>query len=345
MNARPIAALLLALAVALARADESPRAEYVRRAAAVADKDAEALFKLGVWCEAKRLPDLADASFHKVLEADPEHAKAREKLGWKKVSGAWDRDPYRAMADGVRLPTPEAVAEALGASGGAGDRTDVLAFLLDRRVWSAAFRRIDERLGLRADAPEIALELRDLPSRGNQPAMGTGTMGHGVVYVDVEKFASLWRLLEEAWARIRAGARATIPPADLRSTVPHELTHVFQGRLGGPLWLIEGMASYVQQDTSVLYGLSVRLGVGRARLAALDQPMSEQDAYPRGWIFFEYLNAKHGKNAVHAFTKALIEDHVELEEAARRATGLEWAALVAAERDWGEEWLKKYGGR
>lgn len=324
-------------------AEEPPRREYARRQAALVEGDAEGQFKLGMWCEAKRMPDLADLCYRRTLELAPEHTKVRDKLGWKKVSEAWERDPYRAMADGIRFPTSEEVEEALNASApGATARADVLAFLLDRKIWAAAFRRIHERLGLQNPTPEVTLEMRSLPTRGNQPAMGAGSNGVGVIYVDVEKFAALWQLLEEAWARIRAGARVTIPPVDLRSTIPHELTHVFQGRLGGGEWVIEGMASYVQQDSSSLYGLRARLGGASARLPGLDHPMGGADAYPRGWICFEYVLAKHGRAAVHTLCRALIEDQTAFPEAARAATGLDWPALVAAEQAWGETWLRRF---
>ncbi len=332
------------LTAAFARADEPARTEYTRRAAAVAATDAEAQFKLGQWCQARRLPDLADRHFRAALAIAPEHAQARAKLGYKKEGAAWTRDPYRDMADGVHLPEPEEIAELLAQPGTPNrDREDVLAFLLDRKVWATAFRRIDERLGLANPSPEVAIQFHGLRTRGNQPAAGTGHGGRGLVYFDLDKYASLWRLLEDVWAKIRAGARTNIPPADLRSTVPHELTHVFNGRLSGPTWLVEGMASYVQQDSSILYALGGRLSAQRASLPPIDGRMGFEDAYPRGWIFFEYLLAKHGKDKVHAFARAVVEEGTDPEEAAAAVTGKTWSDLVADEQAWGATWLRKYG--
>ncbi len=325
-------------------AEESARVEHARRAAALTPGDAEARVKLGQWCDAKRLPDLADRLYREAIEIAPDHAAARAKLGYKKEAGGWTRDPYRAMAEGVRFPEPEDLQDLL-AQGRTPlrDREDVLAFLLDRKAWAAAFRKIDERLGLRNDTPEVTLEFRALPTSGTQPAAGAGSRGVGVIYCDLDKYASLWRIMEDAWAKVRAGARVSIPPADLRSTLPHELAHVFQGRLRGPEWLIEGMASYVQQDSSVLYGLASRLAAARARVPGLDQAPRGPDAYPRGWVFFEYLASKHGREAVHAFVRRSVGEGAALEEAAETATGKPWSALVEEERAWAETWLRKYG--
>jgi len=89
--------LVLALAFVLATVSSSgfalaqTRSEeaYRKKAAALADDDAKGHYRLGLWCERKGWKERARFHLEKVIAIDPDHAGARRKLGYVKVSGRW----------------------------------------------------------------------------------------------------------------------------------------------------------------------------------------------------------------------------------------------------------------
>jgi hypothetical protein len=46
-------------------------------------------FNLAIWCEEHKLPKQRKAHLEKTIELDPDHAQAREKLGYTKYDGKW----------------------------------------------------------------------------------------------------------------------------------------------------------------------------------------------------------------------------------------------------------------
>lgn len=64
---------------------------YKKRLAKIDPSSAEARFSLGRWLEGQGARVLARREFKKVIEIDPEHRFAREKLGYIKQDGAWVR--------------------------------------------------------------------------------------------------------------------------------------------------------------------------------------------------------------------------------------------------------------
>lgn len=62
---------------------------YKDKAAALADDDAEAHYKLAMWCKENRLTREKLRELKKVIEIDPDHAKARAALKYLKIDGKW----------------------------------------------------------------------------------------------------------------------------------------------------------------------------------------------------------------------------------------------------------------
>ncbi|KPJ55986.1 MAG: hypothetical protein AMS16_03180 [Planctomycetes bacterium DG_58] len=62
---------------------------YKEKVAAVADNDAESHYKLAMWCKQNRLTKEKLAELKKVIEIDPDHAKARAALKYVKIDGKW----------------------------------------------------------------------------------------------------------------------------------------------------------------------------------------------------------------------------------------------------------------
>jgi len=104
--------LVLALLFGVVAAGGSARDEYATRAAAVKADDADAQYRLALWCAEQGLD--AEARFHyrAVVTIDPDHRAARRALGFEHVAGRWvaGKDAMRAKGfqefDG-RWVTPE----------------------------------------------------------------------------------------------------------------------------------------------------------------------------------------------------------------------------------------------
>jgi len=69
------------------RADN--RVETYRDAAKRFGDDAESQFEFGLWCQQRQYKKEAVEHFRKAIAADPDHAGAREKLGYQRVGESW----------------------------------------------------------------------------------------------------------------------------------------------------------------------------------------------------------------------------------------------------------------
>ncbi len=68
--------------------EKNPAEEYEEIKGTFADT-AEDQFKLAMWCETKKLIKQRKVHLQKAIELDPDHAQAREKLGYVKREGTW----------------------------------------------------------------------------------------------------------------------------------------------------------------------------------------------------------------------------------------------------------------
>ncbi len=100
-----LAALLVALAFALpvglrAEGDspspeEAKRKSYESKVAAARKKAASMHASLADWCHGKKLYEPAFAEYQRVLQWDPNHSKARDRLGFSKQGEEWIEDPKK----------------------------------------------------------------------------------------------------------------------------------------------------------------------------------------------------------------------------------------------------------
>ncbi len=103
-------------AIARIEKKETPLEDYLKRAAAVKEDDAEGHYKLGVWAQTVGLKPQAKDEFSKTIALKPDHEGARQALGYRKVGGQWMTLEQEMQARGLILRdgdwmTPEAAAK------------------------------------------------------------------------------------------------------------------------------------------------------------------------------------------------------------------------------------------
>lgn len=75
--------------------------EYAKRTSALAGSDAKGHWELALWCANEGLSRSARVELETVIAIDPDHAAAREKLGYEKVEGRWLRGTELLEAKGM----------------------------------------------------------------------------------------------------------------------------------------------------------------------------------------------------------------------------------------------------
>ncbi len=128
------------------------------------------------------------------------------------------------------------------------------------------------------------------------------------------------------------------PPDKLQALISHELTHIFQfsifyeGYLGralrsqGPLWIFEGMASYLAKDEDALDQMVIRDAVVNNILPPV-QDLTQLSflTYRYGHAIFDFIEQEHGKegfrNFIYEYRKVLLTGNVE--KAIKEAFNLE----------------------
>ena len=70
---------------------KSVQNEYTKRLAALDRSNPKASYEFGLWCAANGLPVEARSAFGAVLIWEPNHAGARQQLGFKQIDGIWHR--------------------------------------------------------------------------------------------------------------------------------------------------------------------------------------------------------------------------------------------------------------
>ena len=101
------------------------------------------------------------------------------------------------------------------------------------------------------------------------------------------------------------------------------------------------MASFCQQDPHYTFWWRYK----RHKTGNIDEPLEGTTIYPRGWAFFEYLDAVHGRDAVKKFIDLVVRKGKSAKEAASTVTGLKWDTLRDKEREWSTSWLRRYPRR
>jgi len=241
-------------------------------------------------------------------------------------------DPFRAAVDaGVTFPAREEL-DRIGKK--SAWHKKVVATLLDPALWASSLKTLEERTGIKVDKIEIKILIAEIP---NAPACGTGRAGKGSVTLDLDKLAKYEKGAEETRRRMeRPGAIVVVPPARLELTIPHELTHCFQG-VDQPEWFMEGMADYVGRDPNHVSSFKQ----AKVKLKAIDAEIPHDHVYARGRAFFEWLEAAHGAEKLKKFIALALEGKPAA-EAAAAVTGSDWAAITKAETEWSSAWVKKF---
>ncbi len=323
---------MLSLLLVLVPFQTDPRDEYTRRAKELRDSDAEGHYRLGLWCEQKKLADSARTEFEKTIAAQPGHEAARAKLGHRKIDGIWvSRRVLDAVSKGLRFP-PDDEARAFRSRGPFFARVIDIFWELD--LWAAALARIDDRAGVFDGALDVTVKFADLKT---VPAMGDGSAGRGTISLDIAVLADYEKKADEFARKAAGGGTVVVPPAKTSAIITHELAHCFQGT-SQPAWFLEGMATWCAGDGHFVYYFRHE----RQRILDLDSAIDHKYVYARGWSFFEYVDAKYGRAKAKEFVKLCVGSGLEAKSAAARVSGKEWGALKIEEREWSARWIQNY---
>jgi hypothetical protein len=305
---------MILILILLAQGDA--REEYAVRAAKLQDSDADGHYKLGLWCEEKKLDDCA----------------ARAKLGHRKIDGLWvTRAMLDAVAKGIRFPGEDETKKmrARGAYYG-----KVLDLFWDRDRWAASLARIDELTGLFDGTLDIEVRFGDL---GEVPAMGEGVGGKGIIVLDMKNLATYEKSIDDFLKRAAGGGVVAVPPAKTPAIITHELAHCFQGQ-SQPAWYLEGMATWCAGDGHFIYYFRYQ----KQRVQDIEAKIEHEYLYARGWAFFEHLEAKYGRAKTREFVKLTIREKKDADMAAEAVTGKTWATFKKEERDWSAKWISLF---
>lgn len=255
-------------------------------------------------------------------------------MTWALALAVLLQEKYDKAAERVLFPEDE-VLRAWSSRGEIERR--LIGQITDRKVWAAAFRQIDEKLGLFSETSEVKVALEE--SSEDRPARGGGRRGRGGVRFNMRKLVDYFGKLEELSRLEREGKRVRwqVPPVKFETMVTHELVHVFCGSYAEK-WLTEGVACYVAGDTSFLYAFQLRGG----RVDGLDKMVPDEEAYPRGMAFFAWMEAEWGKDKVREFVDRVTHQGEAAADAAAAVTGRPWPRLVLEEKAWSAAYVAKF---
>ncbi len=211
------------------------------------------------------------------------------------------------------------------------DQKDVLALLLDPKVWAEGVKRIDAKLGLWTGTFEIDVKFGSFSK--NMPAWGDGKNGKGKVEIDADVLAEYHKKAKDYAKQVKSGAQVVVPPARMDGIIWHELAHCFvTGKV--PDWYGEGICTYIAGDPHFVAFFRQQ----KQEVKEIDAEIDFKYTYGRGWAFFEWMEAKHGAEKVKKFV-ALVATGKTPAEAASEATGLTWEKVKSDECAWSKKWI------
>jgi tetratricopeptide (TPR) repeat protein len=77
--------------------------QYEKKRKALKPEDADGIYELGLWCEEVKLRKEARQCYRAAVKADPDHARAREKLGYVSHEGSWvTKKKYAEIMEEIR---------------------------------------------------------------------------------------------------------------------------------------------------------------------------------------------------------------------------------------------------
>jgi hypothetical protein len=334
-----MAGLFLA-AILTAPQDDDALREYYSRRGQVKDDDLEGMLKLADWCVEQGLRDLAEREWERILRSNPDHALAREKLGYVRDGDKWVegesrelRQRYSLALRGLRFPKdrPKTKADA---------ERQVLEFILYRENWFAALATLDSRTGLFSGAFEITLSFTKIGK--GRAIRGFGENGVGAVQVDLEEFAKIVTAYADYESARKAGQADTVavPPISPMNLLIRELCNCFQYVKLPPI-VADGLASYASKDLSLVHQFASL----NPALTRIDEAKLDKDQHiPRGHLFFEYLESAHGAPMVRWIVSRLQNEQREWREIVEMSLERKWADVARDELAWSEKFLKGLGG-
>ncbi len=245
-------------------------------------------------------------------------------------------DKYAKAAEKLKLPA-KADLDAIAAKSDRHQRT--IALINDKKNWAAGFRKIEEKLGMFTESPTIEVFVEE--SSDPKPAKAGGENGSGAIKFNVTFYIAFLKKLDDVADLKRYGksAKWLIPPAKLDALVHHELVHCFAGTFEQQ-WMTEGIASWVAGDDAIVWEFAYK----NRPVNPLDQLVTEEDSYARGWAFLEWI-ASLGADKLKEFLKTILKDRKAVKKAAETACGKDWATLVLIERDWSRAFIKGYADK
>ncbi len=242
-------------------------------------------------------------------------------------------DRYEEASEKIRFPAGEKLLEWA-------EKSDLYRKLLveftDRRKYAAGLRRIEEKMGV--FRPEIEIEVEFEETDDRRPARAGGKDGKGRVFYNLKRLAEYQRRTEEFEEQRRAGHNLVwvVPPPAYAGIVTHELTHVVCGTFEEK-WLTEGLACWVADDQTPLQAFNYRKG----KVESLELPVSEDDAYPRGLLFFIWMERRWDRDTLRKFVERVASGSESHKEALFTVTGNTWLRMAGEEEGWSRAYCKK----
>jgi hypothetical protein len=328
------------LCLALLAQDTVLVREYERKLGSLGPRDVEDHFKLGQWCLKNGLRDLAEARFEAVLAESPDHAGAREGLGYVKEGGGWKETPARqlrkrcleAVKTGFKPPSAEEL-DALRAKSKLHKKG--VEFFAYPETWVQALCTMQEQTGLFDGSLDLRLSFGELgPDKIGE---GSGVAGKGQVKIDLEKVVTYYKQVDDLEKKKRQGFIVEMPPMPLAALACHELTHVFQDHKGDP-WVVEGMACYATGSPYYYWWFKHLKG----RVRAIDKtPTDKFEHYGRGMAFFAWVESKGGREKAREFIRLLVKEKAEPAQAVEKVLGQPWDEAVRQERSWSDKFISR----
>jgi hypothetical protein len=210
--------------------------------------------------------------------------------------------------------------------------------LQKREHWVGAYKALELQLGPMPDNLTVKV---DFGLEGTDAGWGGSNGIEAKVRFNLKRLGELQKKVDEFEAkRKEAQSRGQtlvfrVPPIRLERLIYHELTHVFQRGCQGPGWFMEGMAQLIGDDPNNIAGFAN----ANKKVQAIDEgSIDRADSYARGHLFWKWLE---GRGSAKKAAELVVFQHRPWKEALEEATGLPWALVTLAERDWSTKEVEK----
>jgi hypothetical protein len=240
-------------------------------------------------------------------------------------------DEFEEAADKIKFPPDEVLRE--WSMKGETQRK-LVNLITDRGRWAKAFETIQKKLALGPGKIDIDVVFHE--SDEKRLADSKGRFGFGTVRFNMKLLVPHQKKMDDIELERASGKLAPIivPGQGLDGIMTHELTHVLSGPCDES-WVAEGLATYAAGEEYFLYAFNNRGG----RVEAIDRPLSDLDAYPRGLSFFRWMEKEHGADRVRDFAVRAASGSEKTKEIATDVLGSTWEHILLREKDWSTEYL------